>query len=514
MIMNIKTILVFFIWGVTLMLLPSCSGNDSPDEPKQLKLSETSLEYPSSGGQFKIDVKTNTQWTASGVPEWVKLSSTSGNGNATLTITASPNTDYSSRSADIKFKGVNSTEQLTASLHIQQALSEAVIVDGSSASVGWEGGTLEIPYKYTSVPAITIDGNPDWVKIKPSSRALTEDKIIVTIEKNNGDERTATINFQLEDKTEQFVVKQEAYIPVQSISFNQVSPFNITTNGTYTLEPIIYPDNSSNKTVRLSSSNQEVVTISEDGVLTVVSNGDAVIKATAEADGISAELQVVVKIKAQSISMVEWYEGNGIIPAGWSEVCKIYGSWGYEYTPQFKVEPENAYIGDMEMLSSNNMLVAVNGNKLVCNNDNRSGHAEITVNLPYSGVSTKVTMEVKGYYIVAGLGTMEQDDNNFFIDFTGYVYTNNPTDEFTIEGLSIVDENNQVITYGFNQSGNGTNKVKWESNRINLADYGITLIDSEFYDRISKWKAVITFSSPKYHGQISESINIDPHNQY
>lgn len=513
--MNFKTILILlFVMGVAVMLLSSCSGNDAPDEPKQLKLSQSSLEYPSSGGQLTIEVKSNTQWTASDVPEWVKISSTNGKGDATLTITASPNTDYSPRSADIKFIGVNGAEQLTASLHIQQSLTETIIVEGSSALVGWNGGTLEIPYKFTSTPKVSIDGNPDWLRISSGSRALMEDKISIIVDENTGEERHATIKFQLEDKTEEFEVTQEAYYPVQLISFYEPSTILLTTNDTYKINYYLQPIHCSDQTLKWSSSNPEVVTVSEDGILIPVSNGESSIKATAERDGVSAELIVKVKIKAQSISFVEWRDGNGWIPGGWNEIQSIQGSWGYEYTPHFIVSPENAYIGDMEISSSNNMLVSIDGDKLICNSNRRSGTAEITVTLPYSDISSKVTMEVQGYYLIAGLGLMEQGHDYFNISFSGYLYTNNPTDEFIIEGLSIVDDNNQVVTYGCYQTDSGTNRVKWNSNVVNLVDYGISIIDNEFYERLSKWKAIVTFSNPKYPGNESQSINIDVHTQY
>lgn len=511
--MNFKTILLF-VMGVAVMLLSSCSGNEAPDEPKQLKLSQSSLEYPSSGGQSSIEVKSNTQWSVSDVPEWLRLSSKSGNGDASLTITASPNTDYSSRSADIKFVGVNGTAQLTTTLHIHQSLTEAIIVEGSSTSIGWTGGTLEIPYKFTSAPKISIVGSPDWISINNGSRALTEDKVSIVVNENNGEERRATIEFKLEDKTEEYVVTQEAYYPVQLISFYEPTTILLTTNDTYKINYYLQPIHCSDQTLKWSSSNPEVVTVSEDGILMPVSNGESSIKATAERDGVSAELIVKVKIKAQSISFVEWHDGNGWIPGGWNEIQSIQGSWGYEYTPHFIVSPENAYLGDMKMISSNNMLVSVDGDRLICTSDRRSGTAEITVTLPYSDVSSKVTMEVKGYYLLAGLGLMEQGNGFFNIRFSGFVYTNNPTDEFTIEGLSIVDENNQVVTYGCSQIGSGSNKVKWNSNEVNLADYGISIIDNEFYERLSKWKAIVTFSNPKYPGNESQSINIDVHTQY
>lgn len=505
---------MLFAVGVAAMLLSSCSGSDSPDEPKQLKLSESSLEYPSSGGQFTVEVKSNTQWSLSGVPEWINLSSTSGNGDAVLTIVASPNPDYSSRSADIKFIGANGTEQLSVSLHIKQSLTETIIVDGSSTLIGWNGGTLEIPYKYTSAPKVSIDGNPDWIRINAGSRALMEDKISIIVDENTGEERHATIKFQLEDKTEEFEVNQEAYYPVQLISFYEPSTILLTANDTYKINYYLQPIHCSDQTLKWSSSNPEVVTVSEDGVLIPVSNGESSIKATAERDGVSAELLVKVKIKAQSISFVEWRDGNGWTPGEWNEIQSIQGSWGYEYTPHFVVSPENAFLGDLKIISSNNTLVSVDGDKLICTKDRRSGTAEITVTLPYSDISSKVIMEVQGYYLLAGLGLMEQGNGFFNIRFSGYLYTNNPTDQFTIEGLSIVDENNQVVTYGFYQTGSGTNRIKWNSNDINLVDYGISLIDNEFYERLSKWKAIVTFSNPKYPGNESQSINIDVHTQY
>lgn len=462
-----------------------------------------------------IDVSSNTKWTASDTPEWISFSSSSGTGDATITIEVSPNTDYSSRSSVIKFIGINGTEQISASLRIEQFLTETIIIDGNTATVKWNGGTVEIPYQYTSVPNISIEGNPDWLKIQPTTKALSDGKVLVDVEKNDGQQRTATINFLLEDKLEQFIITQDAYIPVQSISFSQSSPMNLDANGSVRITPVFYPSDCSDKTLIWSSSNPDVATISEDGTVSVVSNGTTTIIATSP-DGASNDLTVIVKIKATSISFVEWNDGNSWIPAGWQEIKTIQGSWGYEYIPQIQVYPENAYIWDMEMWSSNNMLVSVNGDKLICNDNQRSGYADITVSLPYSDVSATVTMEVKGYYMVAWINHYEQmSDGAFNVRFAGCLYTPNPSDEFTIDGVSIVDENNQVVAYGCTCDGNGTNRVKWFMNDyVNLTNYGMPIIDDVFYNRISQWKAIITFSNPKYQGIISESVNIDPRNQY
>ncbi len=79
----------------------SCGGGD--DDPVELNLSPTSisLDYRS-GSNSTFSITCNSDWSITGIPDWISLSQSSGKGNSTIVVTAtSENRDSSPRSGSI-----------------------------------------------------------------------------------------------------------------------------------------------------------------------------------------------------------------------------------------------------------------------------------------------------------------------------------------------------------------------------------------------------------------------------
>ncbi|MGI6577166.1 MAG: Ig-like domain-containing protein [Eubacteriales bacterium] len=95
--------------------------------------------------------------------------------------------------------------------------------------------------------------------------------------------------------------------PVKSVS---VDPKNISlfVGDTDTLSAIVAPDNVSNKMVVWTSSNPNVATVSADGVVTAVAEGEATITATSKADRDKKD-SCVVNVTKRDIQIV----GNGFV---------------------------------------------------------------------------------------------------------------------------------------------------------------------------------------------------------
>ena len=92
-------------------------------------------------------------------------------------------------------------------------------------------------------------------------------------------------------------------IKVQSINFN-ISRYTISDTAQSPLfKPVISPSNATKKGVTWSSSNTNVATVSSSGVIKAVSNGTCKITATTtDGTNLSASMDIIVDIKAKSIS--------------------------------------------------------------------------------------------------------------------------------------------------------------------------------------------------------------------
>lgn len=128
-------------------------------------LSETSASVPGDGGRVSIaiDAARECDWTAAADASWVQLSSTSGQGAATVVVTAAPNPLSSTRTAGVRIN--NQQFSLT-----QQARPCRFALAPTSATVGARGGrgTIEITTDETCAWQASTDES--WVTLSNVSQ--------------------------------------------------------------------------------------------------------------------------------------------------------------------------------------------------------------------------------------------------------------------------------------------------------------------------------------------------------
>ena len=94
-----KKAISFFAASMMALLVVSCG---KPAEQPSVKLSFYSANMEAAGGELKIDVAANTAWTAGSDAAWLSVSPASGQGNATVTVTAVEN-QGDSRTGNVTF---------------------------------------------------------------------------------------------------------------------------------------------------------------------------------------------------------------------------------------------------------------------------------------------------------------------------------------------------------------------------------------------------------------------------
>ena len=87
--------------------------------------------------------------------------------------------------------------------------------------------------------------------------------------------------------------KETKEVHVKSVTLNEES-IELTEGDSFTLTATVLPDNASDKSVIWSSNNEAAASVSEEGVVTGVAEGDAVIKATAKDNGVFGSCSVKV----------------------------------------------------------------------------------------------------------------------------------------------------------------------------------------------------------------------------
>jgi len=123
-----------------------------------------SLTFPAAGGSSKLDVTSNTSWTLSDYPSWITLSATSGNGNATVKVTATENTSAEQRTSQMYLTIDGKTNKTAVSL---TQYGKSITVSPTSLAFTSSGSTQNV--------TVTSDGkweastSDSWITLSPSS---------------------------------------------------------------------------------------------------------------------------------------------------------------------------------------------------------------------------------------------------------------------------------------------------------------------------------------------------------
>lgn len=149
-------------------------------KPIEVSFDNATQEIGAQGGLIEVALKSNGEWTIAQTEGWVMVSSMSGNGDATITLTVAPNTTGESRSTEI----TASTKDNTAVLKLtQDAPQHYICVDPMGILCGPEGGEF----------TVDVSSDIEWGVITPQwvtssmMNGVNDATITLTISPINGE---------------------------------------------------------------------------------------------------------------------------------------------------------------------------------------------------------------------------------------------------------------------------------------------------------------------------------------
>lgn len=258
-----------------------------------LTLTSNEISIGSQGGTAEIVVNSNFDFDIE-MPnvDWLKqadAAKTRAMSSHVIKLEVAENKGYDDRTASIRIYDKNS--DLLETVKITQAQLNAILVDGEKEYVFHEeGGTFTV--SLNSNVKYEVINHGDYFITESSAqartRALSTSSHTFVVDKLPGNfGRIGVITFK---NVETGI--EESITILQEPSLVLPSGLGMPEGTTHKLD---YTNALENKSVTFTSSNPNVVTISEDGTITAVSRGNATITVTS-ADGIhSNKCEVIVK---------------------------------------------------------------------------------------------------------------------------------------------------------------------------------------------------------------------------
>lgn len=182
---DMKKLKCFMIVAAVAMALVGCRKS------VEVSLAFNEMEVASNGQSFEVGLESNGDWTIASSANWVTVTPASGSGNATLTVTALPNTSTESRTAQVTATTKNNSAVLT----LTQGFADFITVNPTSIQCTEEGGDFNV--EITSNMQWTVSEVPSWLSLSETSGSGNA-TVVVTVLALSGEfsiNRTAELSF-------------------------------------------------------------------------------------------------------------------------------------------------------------------------------------------------------------------------------------------------------------------------------------------------------------------------------
>ncbi|MBQ9547707.1 MAG: Ig-like domain-containing protein [Bacteroidales bacterium] len=276
-----------------LLIAAALSASFACDESGNLTLGLTvkpdALTLPAEGGSRTFTLSAPVIWTASPSARWIQLSATEGDAgdDIEVVVSAEANRTGATRSGKIIVSGANvSSKSIEVS---QDAMPPVPVTD---ISLNKRDETLKVGESLTITATVLPDdadnktvtwtsSNASVASVSSSGvvKALAAGSTVITAQAGG---KTATCNITVIPAT----------VDVTGISLSETSK-TLNPGESFMLTATVTPDNATDKSVKWSSSDETVVSVEQNGKVTALKTGTAVI--TAKAGDKTATCTVTVK---------------------------------------------------------------------------------------------------------------------------------------------------------------------------------------------------------------------------
>ena len=202
----------------------------------------------------------------------------------------------------------------TATCSVTVTEQAKIVITGNTAKVPVAGGAAEFAIQFNTSYSVEIEESAkDWLHFV-ETRAMQSGTLVFSVDANKGEARTgkATVKDN-EGKVGAITLtfEQDPYIAVTSV---QIAPetAELEVGETLGLTVAVLPEEATDKTVTWSSDNESVATVSEDGLVTALAEGKAVITATVGDKSASCAVTVILsRYEVERAALIAIYNATG-----------------------------------------------------------------------------------------------------------------------------------------------------------------------------------------------------------
>lgn len=192
------------------VLFYCCDEEDETASPV-LNLSESFKELDFQKSVFEVDLMSNTKWELVNKSLWISAVPGSGDGDTKLTFSIAAN-ENNERKDSVYYEVITGIEKVRKYFVVSQkgTPAEIEISPSGEKSVGENGEEFEVKV-YTNKDWTVTPSSADesWVSLSRTEGSREDSIVVVTVNSNEGDARTATLTFQAGVAVVELIVKQE-----------------------------------------------------------------------------------------------------------------------------------------------------------------------------------------------------------------------------------------------------------------------------------------------------------------
>lgn len=258
----------------------------------ELIVSSLSFEIGSNGGDIKVPIMSNIDYSAEvlgNAGSWISISQmkTKGIEEYSLILNIAENQGYDGRVGQVRVKGANKESIVT----ITQFQSDAVLVNTKEYNVSAEEQIIDITVQSNVEYSYSL--KDEWIH-EISTKSLTSKTLSFGIQENRSFEgRVGNIVFTSTDNriTETVSIIQNKYIPKYVLD---ESPISLLEGEVHAFCIKTDKDEAPSEQIIWTSSNTDIAEV-DNGKVTAIKEGKAVITAKGNKSGIEVSCDVVVK---------------------------------------------------------------------------------------------------------------------------------------------------------------------------------------------------------------------------